>query len=59
MDRNTKFRMVCFGLAALCFAVVSYGHFCNGERRLGVAFLCVAAAQLVVVALTFAKSKKK
>jgi len=59
MDKKTKFRMVCFGLAALCFAIVSYGYFHSGQNTMGILFLCVAVAEAICVTLMYVKARKK
>ena len=41
------FVIVCNMLAAVCFAVVSYGDFYNGKIAQGVLFAALTVAQLV------------
>lgn len=41
------FVIVCNMLAAACFAIVSYGDFCNGKIAHGVLFAVLTAAQLI------------
>ena len=45
MRKNRRVAAVCSAIAAVCFAIVSYGHFYRGRPGLGWLFGALAAAQ--------------
>lgn len=45
MRKNRRIAAVCGAIAAVCFAIVSYGHFYRGRTGLGWLFGALAAAQ--------------
>lgn len=44
--------------AAICFGIVSYGHFYRGRIELGWTFAILAAAQLTIVVMNVRLLKK-
>lgn len=49
MKKNPKVIIGCNITAAVCFGIVSYGHFYRGRMELGWIFAILMAAQLVLV----------
>ena len=60
MRRKTNGKIVigCSIVAAICFGIVSYGHFYRGRMELGWIFAILTAAQLVLAVLNYRISKK-
>lgn len=56
--RNGKKVIVCSVIGAICFGIVSYGHFYRGRIGLGVTFLVLTIAQLVLAVMNCIISKK-
>ena len=48
MKRNKKVVIGCSIVAAICFGIVSYGHFYRGRVELGWIFAILTAAQLTL-----------
>lgn len=57
-SRNSKKVIVCSVIATICFGIVSYGHFYRGRIGLGVLFLVLTFAQLVLAVINCIISKK-
>lgn len=55
---NSKIVIGCSIVAAICFGIVSYGHFYRGRMALGWIFAILTAAQLVLAAVNYILSKK-
>ena len=58
MKRTRKFVVGCSIAAAVCFGIVSYGHFYCGRKALGWIFAILTAAQLVLAVTNYIISKK-
>ena len=58
MKKNRKRAAVCGVAAAICFGIVSYGHFYRGRMALGWTFAILTAAQLVLAVMNCILSKK-
>lgn len=50
MKWNRRAAIGCSITAALCFIIVSYGHFCRGRMEYGWIFAMLSAAQLTLAA---------
>lgn len=50
MKRNRRVAIGCSITAALCFIIVSCGHFCRGRMEHGWAFAILSFAQLALAA---------
>ena len=48
MKRNRRVAIGCSTTAALCFIIVSCGHFCRGRMEHGWAFAILSFAQLAL-----------
>ena len=51
MKRNKRIVIGCSIVAAICFGIVSYGHFYRGWMELGWAFAILTAAQLAIAVM--------
>lgn len=58
MKKNTKIIISCAIIAAICFAIVSYGHFYRGRIGLGILFTVLTLAQIVIAIINYNISKK-
>lgn len=58
MKKNKRMVMVCNILAAICFGIVSYGHFYRSRMALGWIFAILTAAQMVLALTNYIKFKK-
>ena len=58
MRRNGKKVIACSVIGAICFGIVSYGNFYRGRIGLGVIFLVLTIAQLVLAAMNCIIAKK-
>ncbi|MGN0316295.1 MAG: hypothetical protein ACI4EG_16100 [Fusicatenibacter sp.] len=58
MKKNAKVVIGCSIVAAICFGIVSYGHFYRGRMALGWVFAILTAAQLVLAVMNYSISKK-
>lgn len=58
MRRNGKMVIVCSVIGAICFGIVSFGLFIRGRIGLGVLFLVLTIAQLVLAVMNCIISKK-
>ena len=58
MKRNKKVVIGCSIVAAICFGIVSYGHFYRGRIELGWTFAVLTAAQLALAMMNDILSKK-
>lgn len=58
MRKNIKIIISCTIIAAICFAIVSYGHFYRGRIGLGILFAVLTLAQIVMVIINYNISKK-
>lgn len=56
--RNGKKVIVCSVISAICFGIVSYGHFYRGRIGLGVLFLVLTFAQLVLAVMNCITSRR-
>ena len=56
--KNGKVVIGCSSVAAICFGIVSYGHFYRGRTELGWTFAILTAAQLVLAVMNYIISKK-
>ena len=56
--RNSKVVIGCSIAAAVCFGIVSYGHFYRGRMEFGWVFAILSAAQLVLAWMNYIISKK-
>ena len=59
MKKNKRVVIGCSIVAAICFGIVSYGHFYRGRMELGWVFAILTAAQLVLALMNYILSKKK
>lgn len=59
MKRNKKVVIGCCIAAAICFGIVSYGHFYRGRMALGWIFAILTAAQLGLAVMNYVISKKR
>lgn len=58
MKRKKRIVIGCSIVAAICFGIVSYGHFYWGRMGLGWTFAVLTAAQLVLAVMNYILSKK-
>ena len=58
MKRKKKAVIGCSIAAAICFGIVSCGHFYHGRMALGWTFAILTAAQSVLVVMNYILSKK-
>ena len=58
MKKNAKVVTGCSIVAAICFGIVSYGHFYRGRIGLGWLFAVLTAAQLALAVMNYSISKK-
>lgn len=56
--KNGKVVIGCSIVAAICFGIVSYGHFYRGRMALGGVFAILTAAQLVLALMNYFILKK-
>lgn len=56
--KNGKVVIGCSIVAAICFGIVSYGHFYRGRIELGWTFAILTAAQLALAVINYILSKK-
>ena len=56
--KNGKVVIGCSIVAAICFGIVSYGHFYRGRMALGWTFAILTAAQLALAVTNHILSKK-
>ena len=59
MKKNKRIVIGCSIVAAICFGIVSYGHFYRGRMELGWTFAVLTAAQLALAVMNDIISKKK
>lgn len=57
MKKNKKVVIGCSIVAAICFGIVSYGHFYRGRIELGWTFAVLTAVQLVLAVLNYRISR--
>ena len=55
--KQTKFVIVCFVIVAICFGIISYGHFNRGQIASGSLFAVLSAAEAVIAVLQFIKNR--
>lgn len=53
MKKNRRFEVGCGVTAAVCFGIVSYGHFYRGRMELGWTFAILTVAQLVLALMNY------
>lgn len=58
MKRKKRIVIGCSIVAAICFGIVSYGHFYRGRMGLGWTFAVLTAAQLALAMMNDILSKK-
>ena len=58
MKKNAKVVIGCSIVAAVCFGIVSYGHFYRGRMGLGWVFAVLTVAQLALAVMNYSISKK-
>ena len=58
MKRKKRIVIGCSIVAAICFGIVSYGHFYWGRIELGWTFAVLTAAQLALAVMNDILSKK-
>lgn len=58
MKRNKRIVIGCSIVSAICFGIVSYGHFYRGRMELGWTFAILTAAQLALAVMNVRLSKK-
>ena len=58
MKKNAKVVIGCSIVAAICFGIVSYGHFYRGRMGLGWLFAVLTVAQLALAVMNYSISKK-
>ncbi len=56
--KNGKVVIGCSIVAAVCFGIVSYGHFYRGRMALGWVFALLTIAQLILALMNYIISKK-
>ena len=56
--KNSKVVIGCSIAAAVCFGIISYGHFYRGRMALGWVFAILTAAQLVCALKNYILTKK-
>ena len=58
MKRKKRIVIGCSIVAAICFGIVSYGHFYRGRMELGWTFAVLTAAQLAIAVMNVRLLKK-
>ena len=58
MKKNKKVVIGCSIVAAICFGIVSYGHFYRGRIELGWTFAVLTAVQLALAVMNVHLLKK-
>ena len=58
MKRNKKVVIGCSIVAAICFGIVSYGHFYRGRMELGWIFALLTVAQLALAVMNYMIARK-
>lgn len=58
MKKNKKVVIGCSIVAAICFGIVSYGHFYRGRIELGWTFAVLTAVQLALAVMNVRLLKK-
>ena len=58
MKKNQERAAVCGVAAAICFGIVSYGHFYRGWMALGCIFALLTMAQLALAWMNYTMLKK-
>ena len=58
MKKNKRIVIGCSIVAAICFGIVSYGHFYRGRIELGWVFAILTVAQLALAVMNVRLSKK-
>ena len=58
MKKNAKVVIGCSIVAAICFGIVSYGHFYRGRVKFGWIFAILTVAQLALAVMNYSISKK-
>ena len=58
MKKNAKVVIGCSIVAAVCFGIVSYGHFYRGRMGLGWVFAVLTVAQLALAVMNVRLPKK-
>ena len=58
MKRNKRIVIGCSIVSAICFGIVSYGHFYRGRMELGWTFAILTAAQLALAVMNVRLLKK-
>lgn len=58
MKKNWKIADGCSTVAAICFGIVSYGHFYRGRIGVGWVFAILTIAQLVLALTNYLALKK-
>ena len=58
MRKNKKVVVGCNIVAAICFGIVSYGHFYRGRLELGCIFALLTIAQLALAFANYSIFKK-
>ena len=53
MKKNRRFAVGCGVTAAVCFGIVSYGHFYRGRMELGWTFAILTVAQLLLALMNY------
>ena len=56
--KNSKVAIGCNIVSAICFGIVSYGHFYRGRMEIGWIFVILTAAQLALAVMNYMISKK-
>lgn len=56
--KSFKVVIGCNIVSAICFGIVSYGHFYRGRMELGWIFTILTAAQLALAVMNYMISKK-
>lgn len=58
MKKKGKIVIGCNIAAAVCFGIVSYGHFYRGRLELGWIFAILTAAQLTLAVMNYINQRK-
>lgn len=58
MRKSSKTIIICHTVAAICFAIASYGHFYRGRMAFGWLFAVLTLAQLVLAVTNHQISRK-
>ena len=58
MKKKKKIVIGCSIVAAICFGIVSCGHFYRGRMELGWIFVILTVAQLALAVMNYMISKK-